>query len=269
MASFFILSLLFLLNFSTTVTSAIEINFTTFNIAPTPSPSPPSSPPPLPSLSVIARPPPAQVQETPQQLQFNSIIDSIVGAGDFSNWAKLLSQADPSIFPLTATLFIPEDGAFLAGNSTSPASSFNPLLFYYHIVPRRFTFTELRQFPNGARLPTLLPGKTILITNNSAGNFSVNGALLTHPDLFQSSVVSVHGIGTVLDYNTSGDDFSSPENFLGRNPSPENMLGGVPSPPLPEFEQDRRGPVVGSPKNVASSAARNLQKLISELLDNM
>uniref|UniRef100_A0A803L8A3 FAS1 domain-containing protein n=1 Tax=Chenopodium quinoa TaxID=63459 RepID=A0A803L8A3_CHEQI len=219
--------------------------------------------------SVIARPPPAQVQETPQQLQFNSIIDSIVGAGDFSNWANLLSQADPSIFPLTATLFVPEDGAFLAGNSTSPATSFDPLLFSYHIVPRRFTFTELRQFPNGARLPTLLLGKTLLVTNNSAGNFSVNGALLTHPDLFQSSVISVHGIGTVLDYNTSGDDFSSPENFLGRNPSPENMLGGVPSPPLPEFEQDRRGPVVGSPKNVASSAARNLQKLISELLDNM
>ncbi|XP_021734062.1 uncharacterized protein LOC110700772 [Chenopodium quinoa] len=216
MASFFIFSLLLLLNFSSTVTSSIATNFTTFE---TSSPSPLPSLPPLPSVSVI--------QET---TQLNSIRDSIVGAGDFSNWVELLAAADPSIFPLTATLFVPVDGAFLAGNSTSPATSTDPLLISYHIVHRRFTFSELRQCPIGTRLPTLLPGKTLLITNNSAGNFSVNDALITHPDLFQSSAVSVHGIGAILDYDAFGNDSSSPENFLGQDPSSENKLGEIPSP---------------------------------------
>uniref|UniRef100_A0A803L5J6 FAS1 domain-containing protein n=1 Tax=Chenopodium quinoa TaxID=63459 RepID=A0A803L5J6_CHEQI len=170
MASRLIFSLLFLLltfSITTTTTSAIDINFTTFNIAPTSSPSsPPSTPPP--QIQETPLSPPAHIQETRQQQQFNAIIDSIVGAGDFSNWASLLSHADPSMFPLTATLFVLENG----GNSSSPV---DPLLFSYHIVPRRLTFSELRQLPNGARLPTLLPRKTLLITSN----FSVNGVVIS------------------------------------------------------------------------------------------
>ncbi|KNA10273.1 hypothetical protein SOVF_145900 [Spinacia oleracea] len=237
-----------LVTISATITSAIHLNFTTFNIAPTPSPI---SQPPLPSLSDLPQPPPTHLQDSPQQQQFNSIIDSIVGAGDFSNWANLLAQADPSLFPLTATLFVPEDGAFLPGNAPPPATSGNSidaLLFPYHIVPRRFTFAELRQFPCGARLPTLLPGKTLLITNTSASNYTINGVLIGHPDLFQSSIVAVHGIKNVLDYEIFGEDAASPGNSVAL---PENTPDTILSSPLPELKQNPR-----RPENEVSSAAK-------------
>ncbi|KMT10103.1 hypothetical protein BVRB_5g118660 [Beta vulgaris subsp. vulgaris] len=252
MASFLIFSLL-LLTFSTTTLSLL-------------SPSPSSSPSSNSLFSLLPQPPPTHPQDSPQQLQFNSIIDSIVGAGDFSNWANLLSQTDPSTFPIAATFFIPDDEAFIAGNSPpspeSPVNFIDPLLFPYHIIPRRFSFSELRQFPSGARLPTLLPGKTLLITNNSAGNFSINGAFLSHPDLFQSAIVSVHGIASVLQYNLFGsDNSSSPVNPPEISPSPEFSL----SPEI-EFTELERGPVSEYVKSDGNFVSKRFFRMVLLLL---
>ncbi|XP_010679262.2 FAS1 domain-containing protein SELMODRAFT_448915 [Beta vulgaris subsp. vulgaris] len=253
MASFLIFSLL-LLTFSTTTTLSLL------------SPSPSSSPSSNSLFSLLPQPPPTHPQDSPQQLQFNSIIDSIVGAGDFSNWANLLSQTDPSTFPIAATFFIPDDEAFLAGNSPpspeSPVNFIDPLLFPYHIIPRRFSFSELRQFPSGARLPTLLPGKTLLITNNSAGNFSINGAFLSHPDLFLSAIVSVHGIASVLQYNLFGsDNSSSPENSPEISPLPEFSL----SPEI-EFTELERGPVSEYVKSDGNFVSKRFFRMMLLLL---
>ncbi|KAL2935739.1 hypothetical protein RDABS01_018857 [Bienertia sinuspersici] len=199
MASFFsIFSLILILILSTTTTSAIKttIKYQFYH-----------SPPPPP----------------PQQHQLNSIIDAIIGAGDFNNWANLLGKADPSIIPLTVTFFIPDDDAFTPTNNTdSSFPSLDPRLFTYHIIPRRFSFSDLRQFPTGARLPTLLPENTLLITNNSATNFTINGASITHPDLFQNAVVSVHGIGSVLDYTLFGKDYYTNNNISSSSPETES-----------------------------------------------
>ncbi|XP_057541655.1 fasciclin-like arabinogalactan protein 21 [Amaranthus tricolor] len=170
--------------------------------------------------------PTAYTTTPPQNTQFDAIIDAIVGAGDFSNWANLLSQTDTSLFPLSATLLIPDNDAFVS-DASPPSTSFSlnfvdPLLFTYHIIPRRFTFSELLLFPIGARLPTLLPENTLLITNNSVTNFTINGALISRPDLFHSSIMSVHGVSRVLDYTQFGKVVLSPESSpVSQNPNPD------------------------------------------------
>ncbi|KAL9239649.1 hypothetical protein vseg_013952 [Gypsophila vaccaria] len=197
------LFLLFLL--LATVNATTETN--TAAIPPT---LPPSLPPPPP-------PPPPPPQDPLQEAHFNTIIDAILNAGDFSNWANLISGLDPSSFPISATIFVPDDDSFLRpppASSTVLLSFIDPLLFPYHIVPRRFVFSELLLFPSGARLPTLLAGKTLVVTNNSAFNFTVDGALVTRPDLYQNGAVAVHGVGGVLDYTLFGSD--------GGSPPPEN-----------------------------------------------
>ncbi|OWM63725.1 hypothetical protein CDL15_Pgr005987 [Punica granatum] len=51
-------------------------------------------------------------------------------------------------------------------------------------------------FPINSRLPTLLLDKSILITNNSRSNFTLNHrSHLTTPDLFSTPTVSVHRVG--------------------------------------------------------------------------
>ncbi|GAB4829463.1 hypothetical protein Ancab_019135 [Ancistrocladus abbreviatus] len=171
-------------------------------------PIPPSSsplhPPPPP-------PPPAPPHQKPQEVQLNNIIEALIGAGDFGNWANLLSAADPSILPISATLFIPGDdavanepiGGSRSGNS-SPLLSFDPFVFLYHIVPQRLSFSDLLLFHVNARLPTLLPGKSLLITNNSRFNFTIDDSPVTYPDLYINAAVSVQGIGAIFDYTIYG-----------------------------------------------------------------
>ncbi|KMT10068.1 hypothetical protein BVRB_5g118310 [Beta vulgaris subsp. vulgaris] len=205
MASLLLLCFSLFLTLSTSTASA-AVNATIDNQSPL-------------SLLTFTPPPQTHVQKPPQQLQLNTIIDSIVGAGDFNNWASMIAEVDPSIFPLTATLFIPDDAAFVTKTpppsypppSTTAVNFADPLLFTYHILPRRYSYSELRRFPTGYRLPTLLPDNTLLITDNSAGNFTINGVAVTRPNLFQNAIVSVHGIGNILDHTQFGKTVPSPE----------------------------------------------------------
>ncbi|PIA34360.1 hypothetical protein AQUCO_03800158v1 [Aquilegia coerulea] len=117
---------------------------------------------------------------------------------DFGNWAGVLSVSDPSTFPITSTLFIPSD------DSVSDPSF-------------------LQQFQINSRLPTLLPGKTILITNNSRLNYTIDGSLITRPDLYINGEVAVHGIGSVLNYTIYGGESSSSD-FANGGSSNSNTL---------------------------------------------
>ncbi|OWM63724.1 hypothetical protein CDL15_Pgr005986 [Punica granatum] len=196
---------------------------------------------------------------SPQQL--HNIIDALIGSGDFGNWGKILSTTDPSMFPLSATLFVPSDSGFssfsadcLSSSCSSQASdpdpdpdpsviSIDPLRFSYHIVPQRLSFSDLMLFPINSRLPTLLLDKSILITNNSRSNFTLNyRSRLTQPDLFSNPTVTVHGIGDALDYTNvnnsnseSSDTAAMPQSSVPprreqeEDNSPEESL----QPPLP------------------------------------
>ncbi|KAK9669629.1 hypothetical protein RND81_13G145100 [Saponaria officinalis] len=146
----------------------------------------------------------AQATTAHKTAQINTIINAMITAGDFSNWAKLLSTVNISTVPLSATVFIPLS---VTGNHPFPTNTNLVLL------PRRLSFSQLQLFPTGARLPTIIPGATLLITNNSAVNFTINGgAKVTKPDLFQNAVVCIHGVDGFLDHH-------------GSPPPPEAALG--------------------------------------------
>ncbi|MED6195499.1 hypothetical protein PIB30_038445 [Stylosanthes scabra] len=172
-------------------------------VSPPPPPPPTTTtthPPSSPSPSAAAAPPPPPA--LPPQL--NNVIDALIGAGDFSIWVNILSMSNPNVLPISATLFIPQD-ATLNLNANGVPLMVDPFLFPYHVVPQRLTFSDLLLFRRNARLPTLLPGKSISVTDDSATNFSLDGTPITNPDIYKTTSIAVHGVAGVLDYSLYGN----------------------------------------------------------------
>ncbi|KAF3679008.1 hypothetical protein FXO38_02963 [Capsicum annuum] len=169
-----------------------------------PPPPPPSSlplsttamsPPPPPPLSLSQR----QIQEQ----QLTAILEALIGAGDFVGWANLLSSADLSSLPVAATFFIPGNDAM---SNHLGVQNLDPLLIPYHIIPQRLTFTDLLQFKPNTHIPTLLPSKFLIVTSNSISNFTIDGSLITYPDLYVNPAFTVHGVDKILEYTVYGTD---------------------------------------------------------------
>ncbi|KAJ8439490.1 hypothetical protein Cgig2_007007 [Carnegiea gigantea] len=195
-------------------------------------------------------------QDQPRK-QMGNILDAVVGAGDFGNWASILSSADPSILPVTATLFIPSESAVSAAH-LSPF-----LLFPYHILPQRFSFSDLRNYPINTRLPTLLPGFSLRITNNSRSNFSIDGVPVTHPDLYQNAAVSAHGVAAPFDYTLYGNfDFRAVYGNANATSS-----SSVPQPqPLRKPRPGRARPSAGGFVGNASGSGSSLEGTVPKIL---
>ncbi|KAL9366206.1 hypothetical protein Peur_037405 [Populus x canadensis] len=207
------------------------ISSSTFTTTPTfdPSPAPTPTNSSIFTATFSSLPPTPPSTFTPQQddlkfvfqEQIYNIIDAILGTGDFKNWANALSMADSTTFPISATFFIPSD------NSLSPiTTSADPDIFPYHIVPQRLSFADLQQFKTFSRLPTLLFDKSILITNNSASHFTLDGSRLTHPDIYTNAAITVHGIDNLLDHSVYGTE-------SGKNSSKPDAVGPPPTPASP------------------------------------
>jgi len=160
----------------------------------------------LTSSTPMAAPP------SPPTQQMNNILDALIGASDFSAWVSILSSANGTILPVSATLFIPRNAAV---DRPPP----DPLLLPYHVVPQRLPFSDLLLLPRAARLPTLLATKTISVTDNSPSNFSLDHTPLTHPDLFSTPSLAVHGVQSFLDYSLFGNGLPPP-------PPPPFLHGG-------------------------------------------
>ncbi|KAG2315083.1 hypothetical protein Bca4012_065884 [Brassica carinata] len=147
---------------------------------------------------------------TPQDQQHaDRIIEAMIGAGEFRDWAAdFLSAVDDQFgIPLSATIFIPSDFDAAGITSSSDGGATNPgrLSVAYHIVPQRLSFADLRILQPLSRLPTLLPGNSIVVTNNSVSDFTVDGVLVSEPDLFLSSSIAIHGVASPLDFSRYGD----------------------------------------------------------------
>jgi hypothetical protein len=138
--------------------------------------------------------------------EINNILDALIGTGDTSinKWVSILSMSNPL---LSLTLFIPQQ-------TPSHSSPLDPLSFPYHVIPQRLVFADLLLLPRYSRLPTLIPDKTIVVTDNSSGNFTLDDVLLTHPDLYNTPSLAVHGVKTLLDYSLFGNASMTPSNFL-------------------------------------------------------
>lgn len=100
---------------------------------------------------------------------------------------------------LPTTVFIP-----IASDVSNHRRPLHPLMLYacdpYHLVPQRLYFSDLLNLTINTRIPTLLPGASLRVTNNSLSNFAINGLPITHPDLFHYRGVSAHGIAATLDH---------------------------------------------------------------------
>ncbi|KAK4270785.1 hypothetical protein QN277_019555 [Acacia crassicarpa] len=192
---------------------------------------PPLSPavqaPPLLYPAVKTPPPLSTAVQTPPPQQVRNIIDALIGAGDFTSWVTILSLANPLMLPMSTTLFIPQDGSDLISDNHP---SKDPLLFPYHIVPQRLSFSDLLLFKPYTRIPTLLPAMSIVITNSSRLNFTLNDIPMTHPNLYNTDSISVHGIAAVLDYSVFGYSFPllPPPTTAGNQVS--EVLPPLPSP---------------------------------------
>ncbi|CAJ2661586.1 unnamed protein product [Trifolium pratense] len=140
--------------------------------------------------------------------EINNILDALIGTGDTSinKWVSILSMSNPL---LSLTLFIPQQ-------TPSHSSTLDPLSFPYHVIPQRLVFADLLLLPRYSRLPTLLPDKTITVTDNSRSNFTLDDVLLTHPDLYNTPSLAVHAVKTLLDYSLFGNATMTPtsSNFL-------------------------------------------------------
>ncbi|MCL7021678.1 hypothetical protein MKW94_008810 [Papaver nudicaule] len=147
-----------------------------------------------------------------QQQQLDNIIEALMATHqDYTtNWAQVLSI-------ITATFLIPGDKPSSASSSHESLSS----TISYHIIPQQLQFSVLQTFHINSRIPTLLPGNTILVTNNSQSNYTINEILITYPDLYVNGAVVVHGIKSTLNYTVFGsakDDSSGfPEDPFSYN----------------------------------------------------
>ncbi|XP_060168886.1 uncharacterized protein LOC132599576 [Lycium barbarum] len=183
------------------------------------------------SLSSSTPPPPTPLtQHQIQEQQLSNIVAALIGAGDFAGWANLLSSSDLSSLPLTATFFIPGNNAM----SNLEIQNLDPFLIAYHIIPQRLLFSDLQQFKPNTRIPTLLPSKFIVVTNNSVSNFTIDGSHITYPDVYVNSDFTVHGVDKVLEYSVYGADplFTSPPmNYTVPNGDADTDVVAA-SPPL-------------------------------------
>ncbi|KAI3929100.1 hypothetical protein MKW92_042177 [Papaver armeniacum] len=134
-----------------------------------------------------------EASSSDSEQQFEKIIEVLMATQDYSNWAEVL----------TATFLIPTDNPLINTSASSSCQSLSSTIGY-HIIPQQLPFSVLQTFAIGSRIPTLLPEKSILVTNNSKSNYTIDEIQITYPDLYANGGVVVHGIKSTLNYTAFG-----------------------------------------------------------------
>lgn len=129
------------------------------------------------------------------------IIDAMISGGSFEDWSPAFLATNDEIHGqvLTSTLFLPK----------TPVEGINatsPLVAAYHIVPQLLHFYNITLMEPLSRIPTLLSGNSILVTNNSASGFTLDGVLVSEPDLFVSPSIVIHRIASPFNFSRYGGD---------------------------------------------------------------
>ncbi|ESQ54233.1 hypothetical protein EUTSA_v10026388mg [Eutrema salsugineum] len=129
------------------------------------------------------------------------IIDAMISGGSFEDWSEaFLATNDELKGPvLNSTLFLPK-------TSVEGINATSPLVAAYHIVPQLLGFNNISLMKPFSRLPTLLSGNSIVVTNNSASGFTLDGVLISEPDLFVSPSIVIHRIASPFNFSRYGDD---------------------------------------------------------------
>ncbi|CAL9227247.1 unnamed protein product [Arabidopsis halleri] len=108
--------------------------------------------------------------------------------------------ADKEQLPMT--LFLP------SSEDPSPSPTYK-IAAAYHIVPKKLLLADLLSMEVNSRLPTLVPGASIIVTNNLP--LELNGVRVTDPEVFVSKSIVIHRIASPLDFTTVTEDFGGGE----------------------------------------------------------
>ncbi|XP_010451112.1 PREDICTED: uncharacterized protein LOC104733210 [Camelina sativa] len=136
----------------------------------------------------------------PEQNQIaTKIIDAMISSGSFEDWSgAFLNTNDEINGPvLTSTLFLPK-------TSVEGINATSPLVASYHIVPQWLDFSVISLMRPFSRIPTLLFGHSIVVTNNSASGFTLDGVLISEPDLFVSPSIVIHRMASPFNFSRYG-----------------------------------------------------------------
>ncbi|AEE85704.1 hypothetical protein AtNW77_Chr4g0308141 [Arabidopsis thaliana] len=136
---------------------------------------------------------------TEQNQIATKIIDAMVSSGSFEDWSgAFLNNNDELNGPvLTSTLFLPK-------TSVEGINATSPLVASYHIVPQWLDFSVISLMMPFSRIPTLLSGHSIVVTNNSASGFTLDGVLISEPDLFVSPTIVIHRMAFPFNFSRYG-----------------------------------------------------------------
>ncbi|KAF6163696.1 hypothetical protein GIB67_036156 [Kingdonia uniflora] len=163
------------------------------------------------------------------------------------------------------TFFAPTDSSLFALDMTATASDY-VLTLRYHVLPRRFSITDLRSnsSSNGSEIPTIAANRDLYVTveRSSEGGdvVSVNGVDVVLPGLFYGRNVAVHGLSGILDVVKSNGERSITPALSPRIDGPDSSppetgfhdLGEIaPSPESDDiFPPFANSPEYGSPMSV-------------------
>ncbi|KAJ7545766.1 hypothetical protein O6H91_08G009300 [Diphasiastrum complanatum] len=146
---------------------------------------------------------------SPEELQ--KLLADVKQAG--YNDAGLMIEALSSNIPSQTTLLIPTDAAisaYLRGSDIRSQVGL-PRLLQYHVVTKLLPFQALSRIPAGQRLPTLLSGYSVVVTDNRTGSYKVDNALVAKPNLcINTTTLACHGIDSILDLKYGRADISGP-----------------------------------------------------------
>ncbi|KAF8091676.1 hypothetical protein N665_0438s0009 [Sinapis alba] len=129
------------------------------------------------------------------------IIDAMISGESFEDWSEafLSTNDETNGQVLTSTLFLPK-------TSVEGINATSPLVAAYHIVPQLLHFYNITLMKPFSRIPTLLSGNSIVVTNNSASGFTLDGVLVSEPDLFVSPSIVIHRIASPFNFSRYGGD---------------------------------------------------------------
>ncbi|GAU24315.1 hypothetical protein TSUD_49040 [Trifolium subterraneum] len=119
--------------------------------------------------------------------------------------AESLLEQSPS-----ATVFAPSDSAFKKFGQPS----FNLLRFHFVMLP--LPFQTFRRLPAGAKLPTMLAGKSLTVTTSPPDHaISINNIKVTPSPIYDDGILIVYGIDRFFD---TSYEYTGPNQRPNSNP---------------------------------------------------
>ena len=178
------------------------------------------------------------------------------------------------------TLFVPTEEAFTNFNSLNSyfsSNSSSDYLLSHHIARGLFTYAHLKMLPYGTKLDTIASGgRQLVVTFNSRADVQdliysstktrieyspvyVNGVLVSHPDIFNDGLISIHGVDKLLLVLESSKSRSHGIYYSPHSADPPTPATAIRMPPFSSASSGPDNPMNNIMPFMLESAARGLR----------